>query len=153
MADLPRAQYIAKLRARLDAIPRSVEAAVAAQLQTEAVDLASAMRRAVPVDEGDLQASIRVEHNDKPLSLNVIAGGVEATRRRPRPHKRKFRLGRTPKVQHQDTARLVEFGHISPDGVKVPAKPYFYPTYRARKKGIKRRLRAAARKAFKAAVA
>lgn len=152
MADLPRAQYVARLRARLDAIPRAVTAAVEAQLRTEAAALAATMRRFVPIDSGALRASIRVEENDKPLSLNVIAGGVEGTRRKPRPHKRRFRIARPAKVRHQDSARLVEFGHIAADGSKVAAKPFFYPAYRSRKKGIQRRLRAAARKAFKVSV-
>jgi hypothetical protein len=42
-----------------------------------------------------------------------------------------------------------EVGHKAKDGSHVPARPSFFPTYRARKKGIKRRMSVATRKAVK----
>jgi hypothetical protein len=46
--------------------------------------------------------------------------------------------------------RFVEFGHTQPGGDYVPAEPFWYATYRALKRGMVSRIRAAVRKRLKA---
>lgn len=112
------------VKARLARIPDRVKEAVDRRLSTEADDLAGAVQRAAPVETGELVASIHAERNPRrDLSYRVIVGG-------PAP-------------------LSVEFGHRAADGSHVPARPFAYPTARARKPGIRRRTAADARKAFK----
>jgi HK97 gp10 family phage protein len=127
------------LRRRWAAIPAKVQEALQEQLEANAADLAAAVQRAAPVKSGTLRDSVRVEPGPKPLSIRVVVGGA-ATRRQ---------AGTSRKGGYSyDYALAVEYGHK--DGsVHVPAQPFFWPAYRARKKLFKRRLQAAARKAIK----
>jgi hypothetical protein len=109
---------------RLERIPERVKEAVDRQLQQEAADLAAAVQRAAPVETGELVASIRVDKNPRrDLSYQIVVGG-------PAP-------------------LSVEFGHRAANGVHVPARPFAYPTARARKSAVRRRVRATAKRAFK----
>lgn len=125
----------AKVIARLGRLPAALKAAVAAQLKTEAEDLVAAQRRAAPVDQlephaGAFRDSIHEYPNpDRELSYRVIADARDD----------KGHL----------IGKHIEHGHLAADGSHVPAKPSFFPTYRARKKGMRRRLSAAARKALR----
>jgi hypothetical protein len=118
-------------------IPVSVRRAVAAQLATEVDGLAAAMRRAAPVDNATQDADVHLRDSvhayktpGRPLSYRIIADAKDGeTGNFIGPH--------------------VEAGHKARDGSHVPPRPFFFPTYRARKKGMKRRLSAAGRKAVK----
>jgi hypothetical protein len=123
--------------ARLKAIPADIQRAVADRLKIEVDDMVSAMRRAAPVGgQGDphtgaLRDSIHAEPaSDQPLSYRITADVKDD--------------------QGRFVSRYIEFGHRAADGTMVPPRPSFYPTYRARKTGMRRRLSAAARKAIKA---
>lgn len=126
--------------ARISKIPDAVKEAAEGQLHAEAGDLVAAQKRAFravhsgnQAEEGTRQyeAAIRWEENPrKPLSVTVVADPKDEKGHGWAPHD--------------------EFGHKAPDGSHVPANPSFFPTYRARKKGIKRRMNTATRKAVKA---
>lgn len=127
----------AKLRARLAKIPKAVRDAGARQLKVEVDDLVAAQKRAAPIDPraddpGAFRDSIHAYPNpDRPLSYRIIADAKDADGKFIGAH--------------------IEHGHRAPDGTHVPAQPSFFPTYRARKRGMKRRITAAARKAAKLA--
>lgn len=90
-------------------------------LEKQANALAAMQRRLVPVDTGALRASIGWRRGDSPLQLRVGAGSDDV------PY-----------------AALVEFGTV-----ETPARPYFFPSYRAQKKKIGRAINAAIRKAIR----
>lgn len=142
-----------RVKARLRRLPQAMKAAVEEQLTAEAEELAAAMRRAAPVITGALRGSIRVEDGDRPLSKKVIAGGVPETRKRVRKGVADADFAKAKATGgfkgEFDYSRGVEFGHRTPAGGHVAAEPFFYPTYRARKKAMRRRLTTAARKALK----
>lgn len=129
-----------KVKARLAKIPQSVQTAAGSQLKTEADDMVSAMKRAMDVayaghndkDLTRLRDSLHdYENPDRPLSYRILADAKDADG--------KF-IGSN-----------VEAGHRAVNGTHVPARPAFYPTYRARKKAMKRRLSKASRDAAKQA--
>lgn len=122
-------------RARLAAIPKAVKDAVAKQLVQEVDDFVAAAKRAAPVDyksenPGAFRDSIRAYSNPKKgLSYHVIVDAQDADG--------------APIAAH------VEQGHRAVDGSHVAAQPSFFPTYRARRKGMKRRIAAKGRKAIR----
>lgn len=125
------------LFARFAKLPAAITEAVATQLETEVKDLVEAQKRAAPVSSdleahpGQFRDSIHEYKNpDRPLSYRVIADAKDDHSEFIGPH--------------------IEFGHMARDGSHVPARPSFFGTYRARKKPMRRRLNAAARKAAKA---
>jgi hypothetical protein len=124
-----------KVMAQLLKIPQLVQDEVAAQLRREADDLVAAIKRAAPTEDRadpthELRDSVHAYDNpDRPLSVRILADAKDSAG--------KF-IGSN-----------VEAGHRNRDGSHTPARPFFFPTYRARKKGIRRRLQAAARKPLK----
>lgn len=137
-----------KLLRKLRAVGPAVRTILIAELGQEANELANAMRRAAPVLTGALKASIRVEDiPDQPLKVAIKAGGVPSTRTKVRKGVKNEDFAAAKAAGNNkgefDYTRSVEFGS-SPDGTNQ--RPFFFPTYRARKKGIKRRVKSAARK-------
>jgi hypothetical protein len=124
-----------KVKARLARVAAAVIDAVEAQLKIEVADLVEAQKRAAPVDEtsktpGNFRDATRAYKTpNRPLSYRVINDAKDEDG--------------APIAQH------IEHGHKAKDGTHVPPQPSFFPTYRARKKGMQRRLKAAARKAIK----
>lgn len=126
-----------KLVARLNRIPKAVQEAAEDALKKEVDDLVAAMQRAAPVgnpaegaEPGKFRDSIHAYENpDKPLSYRILADARDE--------------------QGRFIGAHIEFGHKAPDGSHVAASPSFFPTYRARKRAMRRRLSAATRKAFK----
>lgn len=112
---------LARMRARLDAIPAKIKADLQPALDTSVNELADMQRRLVPVDEGDLKSSIEVHPGAHELQRIVKVGG--------------------PRAHH---ARWVEFGTAH-----TPAQPFFWPAYRALQKRIRARLGRAAGKAIR----
>lgn len=123
----------------LKRLPAAVKEAVARQLQNEVDALVAAQKRAAPVDPksenpGALRDSLRAYPTpNRELSYRIIADARDE-------HGHVF-------------AGHVEYGHLARDGKHVPPRPWFWPTYRARKRAMKRRLSSAASKAAKAAAA
>lgn len=125
----------ARVLARFARIPALVQAEVGAQLKIEVADLVAAEKRSCPVSEleerpGQLRDSIESYPTpSRPLSYRLIVGARDS----------KGRL----------FGRYVQFGHMTEIGTFVAAQPWWFEVYRARRAGIRRRLSAAGRKAFK----
>lgn len=142
-----------RVKALLNRMSEDLKKEIDAATKEEADALAAAIRRAVPVDSGALKASVRVvKHPWKIAAYAVKIGGVPGTRK-------KVRKGVTDADFAQarasggnmgefDYALAVEFGHVGEEGKRVPAQPYAWPTYRARLKAMRARLRTRARKVF-----
>lgn len=98
----------ANVQAFLDRLSNRGQAAIEAELERQANRLADAMRAAAPDGPtGNLDQSVRVEPGAHPLERIVAAGGELTTR------------------DGYDYALAVEFGTE-----KMPAEPFFWPTYR-----------------------
>jgi hypothetical protein len=149
---------------RFFGLPEALNVAVGKQLSIEVDGMVDAMKRAAPVSAefektpGELRDSVHSYANPKrPLSYIIVANA------------------RDPKGRPY--GRYVEFGHLIPDrgvtamlayhagknggsladarkfrgATQVPAKPFFFPTYRARKLPARRRIMYRARQVIKAA--
>lgn len=136
-----------RLKRKLRSLPPAAEKAVKAQLEKEANDLAELIRRRVPVDTGTLRESVKVMPGDRPLSMKVKAGG-EPTRKKVRKGVKAADFAKAKASGgsrgEYDYARGVEFGTS-----EQPAQPFFWPSYRQRKRPIRRRISAAAKKAVR----
>lgn len=135
---------------RMRALGPEVRKAVRAQLAKEAEDLADLIWRRVPVDTGTLRDSIEVRPGKRPLSMTIKAGG-EPTRKRVRKgvkdaHFAKAKVTGGSRGEY-DYARAVEFGTS-----EQQAQPFFWPSYRQRKRTVRRRMNAAAKKGLAKAV-
>jgi HK97 gp10 family phage protein len=108
-----------------------VQDAVTAELQKQANGLAKAIKQAAPSDKGKLRESVRVEPGKRADSITVKAGGPLTTR-----------PVRNGAKETYDYANATEFGTV-----KETAQPFFYPTYRARKREIRNALQAAVSRA------
>lgn len=110
--------------ARLSRIPPKVKKRINAANEKSAEDLAAMMVRLAPRDDGDLERSIKyyeVGADGGGITWRVVAGDETAW-----------------------YARLVEFG--TPN---TPAQNFFYPSYRALRRLIKRRQLTAFRQGMK----
>lgn len=129
------ASTIRRIGRQLNGVVEKTRDRVADTLVTQAAILASEIRSVAPVDPtsdtpGVLRASVRIEEGvptaKKAVVIKVKAGGPSTTDQ-----------------TGYDHARGVEFGTQD-----APAYPFFFPIYRARRKGI----RQATKKAIKGAV-
>lgn len=113
------------------AIPRHVKRAAQDEAEKQGAKLVREMKRLVPVDEGDLKASIRQRDLDGAIGVAVIAGdnSTEVT---------------NADGTHHNVALIQEFGRKG-----EPAQPYFWTSVRKRKRPIKNGLNRAVRKAIK----
>lgn len=127
----------ARAKARFRLLPAIIKKHVEDALEDNAVELAAAIKRRVPVDQGDLAESVtwkkgaardqrtRKGRGDDPdLTVRVIEG-----------------YGRKGFY-----AGMVEFGTVD-----TPAQPHFFPTYRQMKRKLKSRLSRAVGKAIREA--
>jgi HK97 gp10 family phage protein len=107
---MPSNQQLAKIQARLEAIPKAVRDDVKPSLQQSGAELVAAISAAAPKETGKLSASIAVTPKaGQDAAVAVTAGNADA------PY-----------------ARFVEFGTVD-----APAHPFFWPAYRAAKDRIK----------------
>lgn len=129
---------LAKIQAKLAKVAPATQAALRDQLKTEATDMVSAIQRAMDVaytgqndkDLTRLRDSVHAyEDPDRVIAYRILADAKDADG--------KF-IGSN-----------VEAGHRTVDGGHVAGRAAFYPTYRARKKAMQRRLRKAARDAIR----
>lgn len=156
------AQMIGRERAlrRLAAIPKAAQVAVKAQLVASAVELVIAMKARAPVKTGSLRESIHFEDDsdDTRIRLTVKAGGPTTTRKvGTRTYDREVLLGSgDTQGRHKtaggvnvtyDYARAIEFGTS-----EMNAEPFFYVTYRGRRRAYKSAMKRSGRKAVKAAI-
>lgn len=125
-----------KRLARWDRFNADIQAAVEEQLKKETEDMVAALKRAAPVSDlettpGQLRDSIRSWKDPNwPATYRIIVGAQD-------------KKGRY-------FGSYVEFGHGAEDGTRVPATPFFWPTYRARRRAMRRRMLAPARKLIRA---
>lgn len=127
---------------RLKAIPVEIRKNLRAQLKANAEELVAAQRQYAPVDDqagGELRDSIRQKDNSTAARMSrvVRAGGATTTRA----------VRKGVKATY-DYALGQEFGTEN-----MPANPFFFPPYRAKRKAFKARLAKAAKAGARAAVA
>jgi HK97 gp10 family phage protein len=99
-------------RRRLAALSAETKAEVRKALEVSASEMVATAKALAPVDEGDLRDSIRKEPGPHELAVTVVAGDERAF-----------------------YARFVEFGRRG-----MPARPFFWPAYRALQKRIRSRI-------------
>lgn len=117
---------LGRVRRKLRAVREEAVAEVGAAIMREAMELAQGIHARTPEDTGDLKRSITVRKNPRtPAGAIVSAGDADAF-----------------------YARWVEFGTVH----ALP-QPFFFPTYRARRSLIKRRIAKAVREAVRKAAA
>jgi HK97 gp10 family phage protein len=119
-------QSVSKFQRVLAALPEVTRAQVRAEIFRQAHELAEAMRITVPRKEATLWRSIRVEPSSRsPLRAVVRAGGDTTTHPAP--------------AGPYDYALANEFGTE-----KMAARPFIWPTYRQKRAGIRRAIKAEA---------
>lgn len=134
------AQQVARINRDLNRVADACEEEVFGTLLTQAALVAAEMRAVAPVSHdrvpGQLRDSIRVDKSEKKArTVLVEAGGKETLRR--------VENGKAGFAYTYDYVRAAEYGTED-----APAHPFFWPIWRARRKGV----RAATRKAVKNAV-
>jgi hypothetical protein len=149
--------------ARMRALPQALQATVGAELDKETAELVAAMQRAAPEESGTLRETIRAVPTDDPTKRKIVAGGRPTTKKI---RSRKISAGRGKTQGVSDTdfakaletggnhgefdyARAMEFGRKTHDGRHIPPHPFFFPTWRARKRAMVARLKAASRKTIR----
>lgn len=136
---------------RMRALTPEVRIMIEDAMEKEAAELTELIRRRVPVDTGSLRDSVRYDTSPDRMRFTIRAGGLPSTRKKVRKGVRdsdfaEARLEGNNKGEF-DYARAVEFGTSD-----TAAQPYFYPSYRQKKRGIRRRVKAAAKKGVAKAV-
>lgn len=126
-----RIQGRQRLERKIAALAPATRKEITAQLPVFARELITDQQMLVPVDEGDLAQSIRMEPGRTLLSVKVVAGGTERTRK-------EIRKG---SGVYTDTALAMEFGNS-----RVSAQPFFFPPWRAHRKRIRRKIANSVRK-------
>ncbi|WP_417724205.1 HK97-gp10 family putative phage morphogenesis protein [Salipiger sp.] len=127
-----------RLEARLTAIPAEVLEALRPALVRSAEEVAANMRTLVPVDQGDLRASIAVTGPGETTPAYAEGGG----KRTAEPNQALVTVG-------NEDAR---HGHFQEFGtVKMEAQPFMRPAFRIAKPRIDRRIKRAISAAIKKA--
>jgi hypothetical protein len=75
---MARSPQLARLEARLNAIPKRVRDAVQPSLDKSAAELVTLQKQLVPVDDGDLKGSIRAEAGDHELQRKIFTDDFKA---------------------------------------------------------------------------
>lgn len=141
---------LARLQRKLALIPKSVTEAVRIELEKQATEMVSMMKRLVPFESGALRDSIGWTWGDAPAGSMVIgtvkAGGAKrgAVGASYASMVITIYAGSSGKKGDTFYARFQEFGTR-----KMVANPFFFVTYRARRKSAKSALTKAMRKAIK----
>jgi HK97 gp10 family phage protein len=130
---------IEKMMRRLERIPEEVRRRTKAELMLGGREINMLQRSLVPKDDLTLAGTIRSEPLPDPQIGVVILAGGEATTK----PVRETEKGNSPEY---DYALAQEFGTE-----EMPAKPFFRPAIRVKKKQVRNRVRAAARKALRSA--
>lgn len=130
---------IEKMMRRLERIPDEVRRRAKAELMLGGREVNMLQRSLAPKDDLTLASTIRSEPLPDPQIGVVILAGGEATTKPVRETKK----GNSPEY---DYALAQEFGTE-----KMPANPFFRPAIHVKKKQVRNRVRAAARKALRSA--
>lgn len=118
-----------------DLLPDAEPQIALAQLEA-AQELADAIRPRAPVRTGEYRASIQGDRLANRPGKNAIGQGLKGST------KDKNATGIFAKF----TWRWLEFGTV-----KMPARPHIFPSYRARRKAIRRKIAGAVNKAVRKA--
>lgn len=102
-----------------EALRKEVHDLAVAELNAQANDLAALIESVAPEHEGVLKTTVKVVPGKTDTVVRVVAGGRATVRK-----------GVSSK--DYDYARADEFGTVN-----MPAKPFFFPTYRLKKKKIR----------------
>jgi len=134
-------QGLAEFQRRWGAIPDAVRINVRAAMENAAEDLVQEIWQYAPFDEGTLANSIGWTWGDAPAGTLVLGTASSG--------KEYGALRITIYVGGGDAfhAPFIEFGTE-----KMPARPFFFPVWRARRKKIRARIAAAMRKAIRDAI-
>ena len=126
-------QSVKKFQRVLASLPPATRTAIMGEIAHQALVLRNDIRAAAPRGEGALVASVRVEPGRRPMAAVVRAGGPTTTHR----------------VSNgwYDYAIAQEFGTH-----RNPAQPFFWPTYRAKKKAMRQAIKDEATDAIAALV-
>lgn len=160
---------LGRLKRQLSAIPRLQVEAASKAMQASAEDMVNGIKRAVPVDHGDLEASVGWTFGEAPddatfkpakapsatasalgeagLKVSVFEGNKNAIQAR----WVEFGTADAPAGTYKDAngkTRTNKQAHVG-----TRAQPHFYPTIRAKKKPAKRKMVSASNKAAKAVAA
>ena len=143
MASAAKIIGLAKLHRKLKRMPEAAKTRIRAALEKSADEIVRMAKGLVPVDSGALRDSIGWTWGRPPqgaLTLGKVAASSMATDLTITI----YAGTRDKKLGDADAfyARWVEFGTQ-----KMKAQPYFYPAYRANKKGARSRVRRAISKA------
>lgn len=136
---MARVEGMEALRAKLAAISTAARQGMAEAINAGADELVETAKAACPTDEtleshpGELRESIHKNDGAHELQVRVVADAQDAK-------------------GHYYGAH-VELGHRTPDGGAVPAKPFFYPSWRLVKRRVKARIARAITRAAKGEVA
>lgn len=158
-----------RLTRQISAIPRLQLEAASKAMQAAAEDIVNGIKRAVPVDHGDLEASVNWSFGDAPddatfkpakasngsgavlgdagLKVSVFEGSKDAFQAR----WIEFGTADAPAGTYKDAngkTRTNKQAHVG-----TRPQPHFYPTIRAKKKSAKRKMVSASNKAAKAVAA
>lgn len=109
---------VQRFKALTEELRQEVRDAAIAELHLQATELANLIASVAPVHQGVLKTTVNVIPGNKPTIVRVVAGGQKTVR---------------PSISSKpyDYARADEFGTQN-----MPPKPFFFPTYRLRKKKI-----------------
>lgn len=129
---MARNKDLAAVLQAFDAIPRAARKPIRAALDKGADELTGRMKYLAPVDDGDLQGSIRKTPLNE-MAVRVEAGGEATTR--------PVREGVSATY---DYALGQEYGTAD-----HPAQPFFWPSVNTLKKRVRRRVDRAIGKAVK----
>lgn len=129
-----------RARRRLKAIPVEVRKAVKAQNRANAEELVETIKRFAPPDEsGDLRASVKNQDvsTSTRIAQQVRAGGAATTKP----------VRKSEKAPTYDYALAQEYGTA-----RMPANPFFWPSWRSVRKKLKARMSRAGKKAAREAI-
>jgi len=118
--------------ARMNRFSAEVREAVESELKKEVEEMVAAIQRAAPVSDfesrpGELRDSVTAYPvQGRPAAWRIIVKAQDQTGR------------------YYGSA--VAGGHNTKDGGRVPAQPFFWPTYRSRRRGLRARILRPARK-------
>jgi HK97 gp10 family phage protein len=134
---MAKIQGLDALKRKLAALPRETKREIRGVLEKSATEMVVLAKGLAPVDDGNLQMSIRQQPGRHELAVEVRAGGEMTTR--------EVRAG---SGVDYDYSIAVEFGTSD-----TAEQPFFWPSYRAIKRRAKNRATRAVRKAARAAIA
>ena len=123
---------VQRFRKLTEELKKEVHDEAVRELNNQAQDLAKTITAVAPEEEGGLKQSVRVIPGKRDTTVRVVAGG-------------KLTIRPAVSSKPYDYARADEFGTVN-----MPAQPFFFPTYRLKKKkmisAMKRKINASIKK-------